>query len=94
MLVRCLATLLLAAPAWAVLGYLATAPLGRAYGWSGHPSIPAAPAWVYAALYLGVLPLASIAAAWWITGRVAAVAARTAVAAKYDRPDPPAKEDA
>jgi len=53
---RVLATLLIAAVGWAVIGYLATVPLGALYGWSGHPAIPAAPLGVYIGLYLVVLP--------------------------------------
>ena len=67
-------TLLLATLAWAVLGFLATAPLGLAFGWSGHPSIPNAPLAVYVGLYLVVLPLACIAGAWkavgWLISRL------------------------
>lgn len=68
---RTLATLLLAAIAWVLLGYLATAPLGALFGWSGHPSMPAAPITVYVVLYLFVLPLSSLGIAWWIVWRLA-----------------------
>jgi hypothetical protein len=67
-ILRGAATLLLAALAWVVLGYLATAPLGAIYGWSGHPSAPAAPIAVYVGLYLIALPLACLAGAWKATG--------------------------
>jgi hypothetical protein len=69
--IRVLATLLVAVPAWVVLGFLATAPLGAVYGWSGHPSIPGAPTWVYVGVYLVVLPLVCAWPVWWLTGRVA-----------------------
>ncbi len=65
------AALLLAGVAWAVAGYLATAPLGAIYGWSGHPSVPAAPAAVYVGLYLVALPLVCLGGAWYVTGWVA-----------------------
>lgn len=74
LLLRVLATLVLAISAWAVLGYLASAPLGSIYGWSGHPPIPGAPTYVYVGLYLVVLPIVCIAGAWmivnWIYNRV------------------------
>lgn len=75
-LVRVLVTLLLGAGAWVVLGFLATAPLGAIYGWSGHPSIPAAPMAVYYGLYLVVLPIVCLAGAWWLAGAIARLAAR------------------
>ena len=59
---------------WVVAGFLVTAPLGAIYGWSGHPSIPAAPMSVYVIVYLFVLPVACIAAAWktalWVESRL------------------------
>jgi hypothetical protein len=64
-----LGTVALAAPGWLVLGYLATAPLGAIYGWSGHPAIPAAPTSVYVGVYLVVLPLVCVVAAWILIGR-------------------------
>jgi hypothetical protein len=73
---RGLATLLLAAPAWAVLGFLATAPLGAMYGWSGHPAIPSAPMAVYVGLYLVVLPILCLSAAWWLVAVVTRAIAR------------------
>lgn len=75
-LVRVFVTLLLAAGAWAVLGFLATAPLGAIYGWSGHPSIPAAPMWVYYAVYLAVLPVLCLGGAWVLVGAVARLLTR------------------
>jgi hypothetical protein len=75
-LVRVLVTLLLAAGAWVVLGFLATAPLGAIYGWSGHPSIPAAPIWVYYTLYLAVLPVVCVGGAWMLVGAVARLLGR------------------
>jgi hypothetical protein len=73
---RILATLLVAAPLWAVLGYLATAPLGAIYGWGGHPSIPSAPASVYVGLYLVVLPIVCLCLAWWVVGLIARLVTR------------------
>jgi hypothetical protein len=72
--VRWLVTLLVAALLWAALGFLATAPLGWAFGWSGHPSLPAAPTWVYVTTYLVVLPAISVGIAfgvisWLFKGR-------------------------
>jgi hypothetical protein len=55
---------LIAVILWVVVGFLATAPLGAIYGWSGHPAIPAAPMAVYVIVYLLVLPVACGAAAW------------------------------
>ena len=75
-LVRVIVTLLLGVVAWAVLGFLATAPLGAIYGWSGHPSVPAAPMAVYVGLYLVVLPIVCLAGAWWVVGAVARPFAR------------------
>jgi hypothetical protein len=49
---------LIAVILWVVVGFLATAPLGAIYGWSGHPAIPAAPMAVYVIVYLLVLPVA------------------------------------
>ena len=73
-LLRAIATLLLAAAAWVLLGYLATAPLGAIFGWAGHPSIPAAPVAIYVAVYLIALPALCLFAAWklvvWIGARV------------------------
>ena len=56
LILRALATLVVATAAWVCLGFLATAPLGAIYGWSGHPSIPAAPEAVYIGVYLVALP--------------------------------------
>lgn len=64
---RLLGTLVLAVLGWAVLGYLASAPLGAIYGWSGHPAIPAAPSWVYILVYAVVLPLLCLAGGWKMT---------------------------
>ena len=61
---RVLGTLVVAALSWAVLGYLATAPLGAIYGWGGHPAAPAAPMAVYVLVYLVVLPLLCLGGAW------------------------------
>jgi hypothetical protein len=63
---RVLATLLIAAVGWAVIGYLATVPLGALYGWSGHPALPAAPPAVYIGLYLVALPVACLVGARWL----------------------------
>jgi hypothetical protein len=75
-LLRALGTLVVALPAWTILGYLLTAPLGAIYGWSGHPAIPAAPVPVYVGLYLVVLPALCLAGAWtlvrWIENRLRA----------------------
>jgi hypothetical protein len=71
MLLVAIATLLVAAPVWALLAYLSTGPLGALYGWSGHPSLPNAPTWVYVALYLAVLPIVSLAGAGAIVRAVA-----------------------
>jgi hypothetical protein len=70
LVLRILGALAMASIAWVVLGFLATAPLGRIFGWSGHPSIPAAPAWVYLGLYLVVLPVICLAGAWKVAGWV------------------------
>jgi hypothetical protein len=64
-------TLVLAAVVWVVSGYVLTLPLGLAYGWSGHPSIPAAPDFVYILLYLVILPAASIYVSWRVLRRFA-----------------------
>ena len=65
-------TLVLAAPAWAVLGYFASAPLVWIYGWSsGHPPIPNAPNSVYIGLYLVVLPVFCLLGAWKVVGWIA-----------------------
>jgi hypothetical protein len=65
-LIRLLLSVILGVVAWALLGYLATAPLGAIYGWSGHPAIPAAPWSVYVAVYLILLPLVCLAGAWYV----------------------------
>ena len=70
---RLLGTVVVAAIGWIVAGYLATAPLGAIYGWSGHPAIPAAPLAIYIGLYAVMLPLLAIAAGWkivrWVEAR-------------------------
>lgn len=63
-ILRAIGTLVVAAAGWALLGYLATAPLGAIYGWSGHPSVPNAPAAVYVGLYLIVFPAICLFLAW------------------------------
>jgi protein-S-isoprenylcysteine O-methyltransferase Ste14 len=63
-MLRATGTLVLAAAGWAVLAYLATAPLGAIYGWSGHPPLPNAPTAVYVVLYLVVLPAICLVLAW------------------------------
>jgi hypothetical protein len=72
--IRALCALVIASVAWITLGYLATAPLGLIFGWSGHPSIPNAPAAVYVGLYLVLLPVLCLVGAWkllgWLVGRV------------------------
>lgn len=68
LILRAACTFVLAVVCWAVLGYLATAPLGALYGWSGHPSIPSAPTAVYVGLYLVALPALCLVAAWKATG--------------------------
>lgn len=65
---RALATLVLAAIAWVLLGYFATMPLGAVFGWSGHPAMPAAPMEVYVGLYLVALPVVCLLGAWRVTG--------------------------
>jgi hypothetical protein len=75
-LVRVIATFVLGGGAWIVLGFLATAPLGAIYGWSGHPSIPAAPTEVYVGFYLVVLPIVCLAGAWKLVGATARFLAR------------------
>ena len=67
LMLRAACTLVLAVVGWAVLGYLATAPLGALYGWSGHPSIPGAPTAVYIGLYLIALPALCLVGAWKAT---------------------------
>ena len=67
-----LLTLVIAVVAWALLGYLATAPLGLVFGWSGHPAIPAAPWSVYVALYGVLLPLVCLLLGWRISRRLIA----------------------
>lgn len=67
---RVLGTLVLAPISWVLLGYFATLPLGAIYGWGGHPAIPSAPLGVYIALYGVVFPLACLAAAWFVMGRL------------------------
>lgn len=73
--IRGLCVLVIASVAWVILGYLATAPLGLMFGWSGHPSIPNAPAAVYVGLYLVLLPVICLVGAWkligWFVGRMA-----------------------
>jgi hypothetical protein len=67
---RVACTLVLAVVCWAILGFLATAPLGALYGWSGHPSIPAAPVAVYVGIYLIVLPALCLIGAWKLVGMI------------------------
>ena len=64
LILRGACVVVLATVCWAILGYLATAPLGALYGWSGHPSIPNAPVSVYIGLYVIVLPVLCLFAAW------------------------------
>ena len=65
-------TVVLAAAAWAVLGYFASGPLASIYGWSsGHPPIPNAPTSVYVGLYLVVLPLFCLLGAWMVVSWIA-----------------------
>jgi len=74
--VRGVASLVVAIVSWVFLGYLATAPLGAIYGWSGHLAIPDAPLAVYVGLYLVVLPVLCLSGVWkaasWIGARRAA----------------------
>jgi hypothetical protein len=76
-ILRAVGTFVAAFAGWAVLGYLATAPLGAIYGWSGHPSIPAAPVAVYVGVFLVVLPIICLFGAWrmirWIEARIRGV---------------------
>jgi hypothetical protein len=76
-ILRVIGTFVVAFAGWALLGYLATAPLGAIYGWSGHPSIPAAPVAVYVSLFLIVLPVICLLGAWrmirWIEARIRGV---------------------
>jgi hypothetical protein len=65
-ILRAVGALLVGAVAWAVLGYLATVPLGAVFGWSGHPALPDAPAAVYVGLYLVVLPALCFFGAWQV----------------------------
>lgn len=73
---RAVATLVVALVGWVSLGYLATAPLGAIFGWSGHPAIPDAPVAVYIGLYLVVLPVVCLFGAWsivrWAGARLSA----------------------
>jgi hypothetical protein len=64
LMLRAACALALAVICWAILGYLATAPLGALYGWSGHPAVPAAPVAVYVMVYLIVLPVVCLIGAW------------------------------
>jgi hypothetical protein len=73
---RAIATLLLGAAAWIALGFLATAPLGVIFGWSGHPAVPDAPAAVYVGLYLVVLPILCLGGAWRFIGAAARLLTR------------------
>ena len=74
LVMRAAGTLVIALVVWTILGFLATAPLGTIYGWSGHPSIPAAPMAVYVGLYLVILPAICLFGAWtvirWIEARI------------------------
>lgn len=75
-LIQLVIALILAAVAWALLGYLLTAPLGAIYGWGGHPAMPAA-AWnVYVILYFVLLPVVCLALGWYVGGWVIRAAAR------------------
>ena len=66
--------LLLAVIGWVPLAYLASNPLGRIYGWSGHPPIPGAPTHVYVLVFLVLLPSISLLGSWllvrWARSRV------------------------
>lgn len=64
---RLLATLILAAIGWVLLGYVAIGLLGMIYGWSGHPAMPPAPWALYIALYGVALPLVCLTLAWRLT---------------------------
>jgi hypothetical protein len=72
--IRIVGVLVVASAGWVALGFLATAPLGAIYGWSGHPAIPSAPTSVYIAVYLIALPALCLFAGWkltgWIDGRI------------------------
>jgi hypothetical protein len=89
---RSLFVVLLAAVLWAVGGLYATAPLGMVYGWSGHPPLPPAPTWVWVTLYVVVLPLLSLALAWWVVRGAERLAGRWSAwrAAGGPVPTPPA----
>jgi hypothetical protein len=69
-----LAGLVFAAIAWVALAYWAAGPLGKVYGWSGHPPIPGAPTHVYVLVFLVAIPIVSLLGAWglvhWLRGRV------------------------
>jgi hypothetical protein len=67
---RLVGTAVVALPCWAIFGYLATAPLGAIYGWSGHPAIPAAPTSVYIGFYLVVLPIVCGLLGWRVAGLI------------------------
>lgn len=80
LILRGTCVIVLTTACWAILGYLATAPLGALYGWSGHPSIPNAPVSVYIGLYLIVLPILCLFVAWKLVSvifRVIAVRAES-----------------
>lgn len=64
---RLLATLILAAIGWVLLGYAAIFLLGVVYGWSGHPAMPQAPWALYVALYGVALPVVCLVLAWKLT---------------------------
>ena len=70
LVIRALATVVLAAIGWAVVGYVATAPLGAIYGWGGHPAMPSAPWSVYVALYFVTLPAVCLIGGWFLAGRL------------------------
>ena len=61
---------MLAAVAWALLGYLPTAPLGAIYGSSGHPAMPAAPWNIDVLLYFILRPVVCLVDGWYVTSRL------------------------
>jgi hypothetical protein len=70
LVLRVLAALALGTALWAVLGLLATVPLGWWFGWSGHPAIPSAPLAVYVGIYGIALPVLCVWSAWRLVSLV------------------------
>jgi hypothetical protein len=51
-------------------GFAALIVLWKVFGGAGHPPMPAAPIWLYSAIYFALLPVLSLGFSSWLTWRL------------------------